>query len=955
MAKPKDDTEFLYNVPRLHMVFAIASVLLLASVFLMVADDYIKEWRDYQREFRAMNIERSGRELEAKRAELDSTQLMDVKARIAESEAKMTGQEEKVEAANDRYSILDNKRYKIDQDFRFAKSEFDAVKYRYEVQMKEDLLEEAAETKHEMDVHSAAMDTASIGLELVSVEMEKAKSIIDSLASELREGEDELTALTKDVNKLETYLAQIGPSFANDYFRNVPMLDFISPTERVIQIVIPDLHEDLNFLTVPRVDRCQTCHLAIEKPGFEDEEQPYRTHPNLETFLNKDSPHPLSEFGCTTCHSGLGRSVTFKDSYHAPKNAEQKEEWIEKYGWKEPHHWDYPMYRADLIQASCLKCHNTQAEVVGADVLNSGVNLIKRNGCFGCHKIEGFNELRNVGPDLRKLSSKVSKEWAYKWVNNPKHFQSSTKMPRLFGLLNSSSESDIIANEVQVRAIVDYLFANSESESYKRIPRRGNIQRGKELLENSGCFGCHKLDGTYDEDSGELVSRREFGPNLFGLGSKVNDRWLFHWLINPQQYFPETVMPRLRLSDREASDITSYLLSMNNDDFDKLPLPNTDKEVLDELTYEYLKRNMSRSEADAKLAGMDRIEKNEFLGGKLIGRYGCFGCHNISGFEEAQLIGTELTEQGSKLLSRFDFGLVHIERSKESWIFNKLKTPRIFDEGKVKTFDEKLKMPNFGFSDEEANAVLTVIMGLTKEKIASTKMRNLNSHELKVHEGLKLIQERNCRGCHEIQKVGGDIRHPLNAVMVNKGYTEEEAKVFNPPVLNGEGEKVQPDWLFRFMKDPKVIRPWLSVRMPTFNFSDEEALIVEQFFTHASEQEFPYRYQENGILRGKDLRDAELLVSADYFACFSCHQQGDKKPEGPITDWAPDLTLAKERLRPEWIPKWLRNPNLIEPGTKMPTFFDPEYYDESGPDDILDGDEDKQIEIMTKYILQLGG
>ena len=955
MAKPKDDTEFLYNVPRLHMVFAIASVLFLATVFLMVADDYIKEWRDYQREFRAMNIERSERELEAKLAELDSTQLTDVKARIAESKTKMANQAEKVEVANDHYSSLDKKRYKIDQDYRFAKSEFDAVKYRYEVQSEENLLEEAEETRREMIVYSAEMDDASIQLEHMSMEMEKVKSTIDSLASELKAGENELSALTKDVQKLETYLAQIGPSFANDYFRNVPMLDFISPTEKVIQVVIADLHEDLNFLTVPRVDRCQNCHLAIDKPGFEDEEHPYRTHPKLETYLNKDSPHPLSDFGCTACHGGLGRSVTFRDTYHAPQNDEQKEEWIEKYGWKEPHHWDYPMYRADLIEASCLKCHNTQAEVVGADILNSGVNLIKRSGCFGCHKIEGFNDLRKVGPDLRKLSSKVSKEWTYKWVNNPKHFQSSTKMPRLFGLLNSSTESDIIANEVQVRAIVDYLFANSETENYSSLPRRGNVQRGKELVENLGCFGCHKLEGSYEEDTGELVSRREFGPNLFGLGSKVNNRWLFHWLKNPKQYFSETVMPSLRLSDREASDITSYLLSMNNNDFDVLPLPNTDKEVLNELTYEYIKKNMSRSEADAMLAGMSQIEKNEFLGEKLIGRYGCFGCHNISGFEKAQLIGTQLTEEGSKLLSRFDFGLVNIEHSKESWIFNKLKTPRLFDQGKVKTFDEKLKMPNFGFSDEEANAVLTVILGLTKEKIAATKMRSLDSHELKVHEGLKLIQELNCRGCHEIQNVGGDIRHPLNAVMVNKGFTEEEAEVFAPPVLNGEGEKVQPDWLFRFVKDPIVIRPWLSVRMPTFSFSDKEALVIEQFFTHASKQEFPYRYKESESLRGKALRDAQLLVSEDYFACFSCHQQGDQKPEGPITDWAPDLALAKERLRPEWIPKWIRNPNLIEPGTKMPTFFDPEYYDESGPDDILDGDEDKQIELLTQYILQLGG
>ena len=533
MAKPKDDAEFLYNVPRLHMVFAIASVLLLATVFLMVADDYIKEWRDYQREFRAMNIDRSERQLESMRAGIDSTQLMDIKARIAEADAKMADQEEKIEAANDHYSSLDKKRYKIDQDFRFAKSEFDAVKYSYEVQLEENLTDGAAESKLLMDTHSSAMEAASVQLELVSIEMDKAKVTIDSLASELKAGEDQLKALTKDVQKMESYLAQIGPSFTNDYFRNLPMLDFISPTEKVIQVVVPDLHEDLNFLSVPRVDRCQTCHLAIDKAGFEDEEQPYRTHPDLETYLNKDSPHPLSDFGCTTCHNGLGRSVTFRDTYHTPQNDEQKEGWIEKYGWKAPHHWDFPMYRADLIEASCLKCHNTQAEVVNADILNSGVNLIKRNGCFGCHKIDGFNDLRKVGPDLRKLSSKVTKEWAYKWVIDPKHFQSKTKMPRLFGLMNSSTPEDIISNEVQARAIVDYLFANSETENYNSVPRRGNVTRGKDLVETLGCFGCHKLDGTFEEDAGELVSRREFGPNLFGLNSKVNQKMVIPLVKKP--------------------------------------------------------------------------------------------------------------------------------------------------------------------------------------------------------------------------------------------------------------------------------------------------------------------------------------------------------------------------------------------------------------------------------------
>ncbi|MBI4007561.1 MAG: hypothetical protein HY354_03590, partial [Planctomycetes bacterium] len=36
-----------------------------------------------------------------------------------------------------------------------------------------------------------------------------------------------------------------------------------------------------------------------------------------------------------------------------------------------------------------------------------------------------------------------------------------------------------------------------------------------------------------------------------------------------------------------------------------------------------------------------------------------------------------------------------------------------------------------------------------------------------------------------------------------------------------------------------------------------------------------------------------------------------------------DLSLARVRLRPTWITKWLLDPQAIEPGTKMPRFFRP--------------------------------
>ena len=37
---------------------------------------------------------------------------------------------------------------------------------------------------------------------------------------------------------------------------------------------------------------------------------------------------------------------------------------------------------------------------------------------------------------------------------------------------------------------------------------------------------------------------------------------MFNWVINPRAYHDYTIMPRLRLSDREALDMAAFLLSL---------------------------------------------------------------------------------------------------------------------------------------------------------------------------------------------------------------------------------------------------------------------------------------------------------------------------------------------------------------------------------------------------------
>ena len=139
--------------------------------------------------------------------------------------------------------------------------------------------------------------------------------------------------------------------------------------------------------------------------------------------------------------------------------------------------------------------------------------------------------------------------------------------------------------------------------------------------------------------------------------------------------------------------------------------------------------------------------------------------------------------------------------------------------------------------------------------------------------------------------------------------------------------------------------------MPTFHFEDSPATSLVHYFAAADHATFPFEWRVDHPMPTADRIAASRLASNQYLDCFSCHQQGVRKPQGPPEGWAPDLVLAHERLRHDWVGEWLKDPQRLYPGTRMPSYFSDE---DSGPDDILNGDETEQIRVLADYIMSLG-
>jgi len=159
------------------------------------------------------------------------------------------------------------------------------------------------------------------------------------------------------------------------------------------------------------------------------------------------------------------------------------------------------------------------------------------------------------------------------------------------------------------------------------------------------------------------------------------------------------------------------------------------------------------------------------------------------------------------------------------------------------------------------------------------------------------------------------------------------------PNLGHEGSKLNPEWLAKFLKDPGRIRPvgfipLTKSKMPNFQLSNEEVAALTAFLM---------TQKDGGIsaapMSGLDLSNpAEIekgkRLFVDKYACDACH-----KAAGAGGTVGPDLTDTAERIRPEWVFYWVKNPQAIRPDAAMPNFGIP----------------DSEIRSLIAYIYSLGG
>ena len=485
-------------------------------------------------------------------------------------------------------------------------------------------------------------------------------------------------------------------------------------------------------------------------------------------------------------------------------------------------------------------------------------------------------------------------------------------------------------------AILTHLPASGEETGKK-------LRLGRELFVEHRCAKCH-----LGPDSG-MPELAMDAPTFEEIGARRNPEWMAQWIEDPKKLRASAHMPRIFSGEsarENSAAIAAYLGSLKtgaSSSLGKSPDP---------------------SEAES--------------GKNLFATLHCTACHETPGSSEVDVAKVSLKQVSAKFASG---SLVEFLKQPDlhyAWI----------------------RMPRFVLSDDQRAQLAAFLLSTSEKPAAAPAPANAET----VARGQMLVQTAGCLNCHSsklenqfsaaalaklsdwksgclaeksvttskapqfgfaagerdaLQSFAASDRSSLSR-HVPVEFAERQSRSLNCIECHGKlegvpafeilGGKLKPEWSARFIAGEisDKPRPWLESQMPAFGKRAQflaEGLSMQQGFPPQTPVEKPVDPDAAEV--GRKL----VSVPPLGFSCVSCHSAGSVGATQVFEAPGINLDSSGERLQPSFFKRWLRNPPLIDPTSKMPVYFDEE--GNSPLTDVYEGNGDKQISAVWQY-LRLG-
>jgi cytochrome c2 len=527
-----------------------------------------------------------------------------------------------------------------------------------------------------------------------------------------------------------------------------------------------------------------------------------------------------------------------------------------------------------------------------------GKELFESRGCLACHSIgEGDSKMGgDFAANLQRVGEKANFDYIVRWIHNPRErvapycpkekrdltpddyakknlpFQFDTELHSRcpndgaeLQVQNMTVMPNFRLSEADARDIATYLFSLSSPPSYSSAAFMDDPQlkdKGKALIKQYGCAGCHEIRGFEDE--------QRIGKELTVEGATPIERLDFALQTKPAEEGKDP----LNLHGKPAGE--GETAQKNHADAEEKPWYNHKGFFEHKITQPSLYDE--GKEKDPK----DRLRMPQ----------------------------PYLTPQWRTALTTFLLGSVGAEGANvPSTLFFNPQDQRRQD---IQNGWWVIKKYNCMGCHQLQVGQRSVVQDLPFYQTPEGK--DLLPPRL-TSEGARVDPTWLLRFLHDPSLSGEKTPEQAQQIAALPSPSPQATGSPQPgasPAANNQVGKLLPQPGL----DRNGVRPYLQFRMPTFNFSPNELQILVRFFMAMSGQQDPYIKEPMLPLTAQERVLARQLFTSGT-PCLKCHITGD--PSRDAKAIAPNFLLAAERLKPDWTFRWLLDPAQISPGTAMPS------------------------------------
>ncbi|HET6251757.1 MAG TPA: c-type cytochrome [Tepidisphaeraceae bacterium] len=653
-----------------------------------------------------------------------------------------------------------------------------------------------------------------------------------------------------------------------------------------------------------------------------------------------------------------------------------------------------------LIVATAIAGASSRAQAAAPAAANdpnaAGRLLLEQYDCTACHAAsasQGQWLSPKVAPRLDDIASRASAEWIEHYLAGPNQTMPGTTMPDVLHAL-PAAERDSAAE-----ALTHFLLSRNPTAFHRRAPDRAAVSRGEILYHQIGCVACHA-----PQKKGAAAIASTPLPNMA-------EKWSFdglrRFLLDPLASRPSGRMPNLRLTDREAADLSHYLLRKTRVPAAlELAFYRGNIRSLDDIDDADLVRTITADGFAVESAMRDRPSALRFSGWLRIDQPGDYTFYfNAVGASRLEIDGKVLAGDESWQRQKVDAkAAVHLTAGVHA-----IRVDYVHRGDRPASVKLQWEGPGIERGDIPTAR-------LQSEREAAPEPAAFVLDPKKADAGRALYAKLNCAACHE-QKAPAVVPPALAAVNDGRGCLADTPPAAAPDFHLNEHSRQALAAAIKSLNQAGLAVPSPKQRiintMAAFNCTachsrdgvggvsaDRDPYFTSNVADGGDETRLPPRLDGVGdklqlawldrvLTQGAAVRPyintrmpqfgkenvgqlAELFVAVDRkpeklaaspdapdaqkeagrklvgtnggLSCIACHRF-NREPAQAMQ--VMDLVTTTDRLNEDWFARFLRDPNRFHPGTRMPAFW---------PDGksllpmVLDGSTDRQLAAIWRYL-----